>query len=139
MTFNITTADVGILTRAGRVPENGEIRVAFTGAKVSEIEVNGKRFSADPSGAFVIRTSDLRDKNSATAIVPEADGTEEREIILEEFGYNSRERCLKPLWNREIVAGFHTIGLLIEKVDRLKKRIRRLEQMIEPAENDLCI
>jgi hypothetical protein len=106
---------------------------------VREVLLSGKHYLAGDLGEVVIPISDLSERNAATAvIVPIVDG-EEQEIILEEFGFDARDKRIKPLWNREIVAGFYTIGFLADKLDRLSKRVRALEKKIEPADNDLCI
>lgn len=139
MTFNITSSNVGILTRAGNVSSCNEVRITFTGAIVREVLLSGKRYRAGDLGEVVIPISDLSERNAATAvIIPIVDG-EEQEIILEEFGYDAREKRIKPLWNREIVAGFYTIGFLADKIDRISKQVRALQKRIEPADNDLCI
>lgn len=137
MTYNITSAEVGVIIRSGKLTDGHALSVKFQNAEVTDIELNGIRYYPNACGDFEIPISALGDKNSATAFVK--DGNEEREIILEEFGYNAREKRIKPLWNREIVAGFATIGSLIDKIAALQKRVRRLEKMIEPGENDLCI
>ena len=138
MTYTITIADVGIISRVGRTIEGNGLLIKFQGAKVSMLQLNGKRYLPDKGGAYLVSVSDLGTKNSGTAYAVDEVG-EEREIILEEFGYVARESKIKPLWNREIVAGFATMGALIEQIGALKERVLKLEKAIEPADNDLCI